>query len=287
LDLNPTSAKRKIEEDIVTYSRRDTSENLDDTNDERISASFESEAIRRVGPTLYSRFFRGYTAKQWQTDPKKLPKEIFTRLPLRFDYNSEYFDDSFQGLPVEGYASWINRMVESPKIEVFTNTNYFDFREEIGPDKVLIYTGPIDQFFDYRFGRLGWRTVDFDLEVIDERDFQGGAVKNYTDEEVPFTRIHEFKHLHPERKSQMESGKTVIAKEFSRFAEDTDEPFYPINTNANREKFLQYRELANNLENTYFGGRLATYKYLDMHMAIASALTMFDNDINRENVIDN
>jgi len=278
-DLSPEGAREIISDEI---NRLDQNLSGDLQKKGRgNNSSFESEALKKVGPTIYNRFFRGYTAKQWQTDPSELPREIFTRLPIRFDHNYDYFDDKYQGLPVLGYENWINKMVESEQIDVFTSTNYFDFRAEINQEKILIFTGPIDEFFDYRFGELSWRTVDFQFETLTERDFQGCSVKNYCDEEVPYTRIHEFKHLHPERKSIMENEMTVIAHEYSRFALKNDEPYYPIDTTNNREILMRYREQAKELKNVYFGGRLATYQYLDMHMAIASALSLFNNSLIR------
>lgn len=146
----------------------------------------------------------------------------------------------------------------------------------------MVYTGPLDRYFDYSEGRLGWRTLDFDMEVLDTGDFQGTPVMNYNDAEFPYTRIHEFRHFHPEREDKYPADKTVIMKEFSRFAENEDEPYYPINTPDDREKLLAYRELAERetAENkVFFGGRLGTYQYLDMHMAVGSALSMFDNKL--------
>jgi UDP-galactopyranose mutase len=169
-------------------------------------------------------------------------------------------------------------MVENPLIKVRLNTDYFSLRNEIPPNKVIVYTGPIDKFHNFTFGPLSWRTLDFDFEKIPLSDFQGCAVINYADAEIPWTRIHEFKHLHPERVYSEES--TIIAREFSRFANLEDEPYYPINSNIDRKKLLNYRSLNRNFPNVYFGGRLGTYQYLDMHMAIASALNMFESELN-------
>jgi UDP-galactopyranose mutase len=172
-------------------------------------------------------------------------------------------------------------MADHPKIEVRLDTDFFDpangLREEFTGQVPIVYTGPVDEYFGNSEGRLSWRTVDLEAEVKHVDDFQGCAVMNYNDQDVPWTRIHEFKHFHPER--TYISGKTVIVHEYSRFAEDDDEPYYPINTAEDREKLLKYRELAKQEPMVLFGGRLGTYKYLDMHMAIGSALTMFENKL--------
>jgi UDP-galactopyranose mutase len=161
------------------------------------------------------------------------------------------------------------------------NVDYFDVRDQIPEGTPTVYTGPLDRYFDYSEGRFTWRTVDFEQEVLPTGDFQGTSVVNYNDEEVPYTRIHEFRHFHPERK-HYPTDKTVIFREFSRFANEDDEPYYPINTPENRAKLERYRELAKaeaKNRNLIFGGRLGTYKYLDMHMAIGSALSVFDNKV--------
>jgi UDP-galactopyranose mutase len=243
--------------------------------------NLEEKAISLVGRPLYEAFIRGYTAKQWQTDPKDLAAAIITRLPVRYDFNNRYFNDTYEGLPVDGYTAWLNKMADHPNIEVRLNTDYFDVRDSLPPGIPTVYTGPLDRYFDYSEGRLGWRTLDFESEVVPTGDFQGTSVLNYADEDVPFTRILEFRHFHPERKNYP-TDKTVVVREFSRFAKEDDEPYYPINTPEDRNKLERYRELAKHEakeHNVIFGGRLGTYKYLDMHMAIGSALSVFDNKI--------
>ncbi|MGH3622369.1 MAG: UDP-galactopyranose mutase [Sciscionella sp.] len=240
----------------------------------------EEKGISLIGRPLYEAFVRGYTAKQWQTDPKQLSADIITRLPVRYTFNNRYFNDTYEGLPVNGYTAWLEKMAEHPNIEVRLSVDYFDVREEIPEGTPTVYTGPLDRYFDYQAGELGWRTLDFETEVVHTEDFQGAPVINYNDEDVPFTRILEFRHFHPER--DYPKDKTVIVREYSRFAESGDEPYYPINTSDNRAKLQRYRELAKaeaRDKTVIFGGRLGTYKYLDMHMAIGSALSMFDNKI--------
>ncbi|WP_091449842.1 UDP-galactopyranose mutase [Actinokineospora iranica] len=243
--------------------------------------NLEEKAISLIGRPLYEAFVRGYTAKQWQTDPKELAPSIITRLPVRYTFNNRYFNDTYEGLPVDGYTAWLEKMAAHPNIEVRLDTDYFDVRDKIPAGTPTVYTGPLDRYFDYSAGTLGWRTLDFETEVLPTGDFQGTSVMNYNDEDVPFTRIHEFRHFHPERK-HYPTDKTVIVREFSRFAEGQDEPYYPINTPEDRAKVAAYRELAKAeaaTKNVVFGGRLGTYQYLDMHMAIGSALSVFDNKI--------
>ena len=240
-------------------------------------ANLEDKAISLIGRPLYEAFIRGYTAKQWQTDPTQLPPEIITRLPVRYTFNNRYFNDTWEGLPMDGYTHWLKMMASSPKIEVRLDTDFFDIRSHLPADQPTLYTGPIDEYFGFGHGHLTWRTLDFEVSIENTPDFQGTSVMNYADEDVPFTRIHEFQHLHPERKNT--SGKTVIMREFSRFANRSDEPYYPINTAEDRRILQLYRDAAETESNVIFGGRLGTYQYLDMHMAVASALTVFDNEV--------
>ncbi|MCX8564171.1 UDP-galactopyranose mutase [Mycolicibacterium mucogenicum] len=243
--------------------------------------NLEEKAISLIGRPLYEAFVKGYTAKQWQTDPKDLPASIISRLPVRYNFDNRYFNDTYEGLPVDGYTAWLQNMAADERIDVVLNTDWFDVRDSLRaecPDAPVLYTGPLDRYFGYSEGRLGWRTLDFEMEVLPIGDFQGTPVMNYNDPDVPFTRIHEFRHFHPER--DYPTDKTVIMREYSRFANDDDEPYYPINTDSDRAILAAYRARAKaeTEENrVLFGGRLGTYQYLDMHMAIASALNMYDN----------
>jgi len=241
--------------------------------------NFETEALARVGTRLYEAFFHGYTLKQWETNPKDLPASVFSRLPVRYDYNLDYFSDKYQGLPSDGYGALFENMIMTKKISVFLETDFFDYKALIETkNKLVVYTGPMDRYFSYSKGMLGWRTLDFEIEVLDVDDYQGSSVINYVDLTSPFTRIHEFKHLHPERKHS--ENMTVIMREFSRLAKVNDEPYYPINAAGDRSVIKQYRELSDSINTkTLFGGRLGSYQYLDMHMAIGSALVMFENEI--------
>ncbi len=269
---SPEDAKKLIQEQAAEISSED-------------ATNLEEKAISLIGRPLYEAFIRDYTAKQWQTDPKELPAGNITRLPVRYTFDNRYFNDTYEGLPVDGYAAWLNNMADHELIDVRLNTDWFEVRDQIradNPDAPVVYTGPLDRYFNYEEGTLGWRTLDFETEVLDIPDFQGTSVMNYNDAEFPYTRIHEFRHFHPERADVYPKDKTVIMKEYSRFAEGDDEPYYPINTPDDREMLLKYRERADKEtadHKVFFGGRLGTYQYLDMHMAIASALNMFDNKL--------
>ena len=264
---SPDEARRLIAEQASEFS----------SNDAR---NLEEKGISLIGRPLYEAFIKDYTAKQWQTDPKLLAAEIISRLPVRYTYDNRYFNDAHEGLPVDGYTAWLEKMASHDRIEVRLNTDFFDPSQDINKANVVgntpvVYTGPVDRYFDYAGGRLGWRTLDFEREVMSTGDFQGTSVMNYADPDVPFTRIHEFRHFHPER--DYPGDRTVIMREFSRFAEGEDEPYYPVNTAQDREQLLRYRDLGRAESGVLFGGRLGTYKYLDMHMAIGAALSMVDN----------
>ena len=244
--------------------------------------NFVEKGISLIGRPLYEAFIAHYTAKQWQTAPELLSADIISRLPVRYTFDNRYFNDTYEGLPTDGYAAWLTRMADHPGIEVHTDTDFFDTDQPWHRDAVLgrlpvVYTGPVDRFFDYAHGELGWRTVDLEHEVVRVGDFQGTSVMNYPDPDVPYTRILEFRHFHPER--NYPSDRTVITREYSRFAGVDDEPYYPVNTPTDRERLLAYREAAKSVPNVLFGGRLGTYQYLDMHMAIAAALSLVDNVI--------
>jgi len=242
--------------------------------DPRAATNLEDRAIAQIGEPLYRAFIAGYTQKQWQTDPRELPAEIIGRLPVRLDFNDRYFSDTWEGLPSDGYGAWIFRMAAQEGVSIFTDVDYFDVRAMLPHDIPTVYTGPIDGYFGYSEGALAWRTLDFEVETLGVPDFQGTSVMNYADLDVPFTRIHEPRHLHPER-SDYSLRQTVIMREFSRFATESDEPYYPIGSASDRSRLKCYRERADQERNVVFGGRLGSYQYLDMHMAIASALQTY------------
>lgn len=238
--------------------------------------NFENKAKSELGEKVYELLVEGYSSKQWQTEARLLPSSIISRIPVRRNYDDRYFTDSYQGLPLNGYEFWFKNMLQSEKIFVLLNCDYFEIKNYIPEDKIIVYTGPIDEYFDFCAGKLGWRTLDFEFETLNISDYQANSVINYCDKNVEFTRIHEFKHLHPER---IPINKTVIAREYSRFSSLPSENYYPINSPQDMEILKAYRWMASSNRNIYFGGRLGAYKYLDMNMAIASALTLFRNEL--------
>ncbi len=249
----------------------------------RTPNNLEEKAISLIGRPLYEAFIKGYTAKQWQTDPTELDPAIITRLPVRLTYDNRYFNDTYEGLPLDGYGAWLERLADHPRIEVRTGLDFFDDSHPFSKSKTvgqlgIVYTGALDRYFEYEAGRLTWRTLDFESEVVQTPDFQGCAVMNYADQSVPYTRIHEFVHLHPER-DRSGAHNSFIMREYSRFAQAEDEPYYPVASPSDRELVKVYRELAAGEDKVLFGGRLGSYTYLDMHMAIASALTRVDETL--------
>ena len=222
----------------------------------KIPANLEEKAISLIGRPLYEAFIKGYTAKQWQTDPKDLPEGIITRLPVRYNFDNRYFNDRFEGLPVDGYTAIFEKMLDHPNITVQLDTDFFDLKAMLPAGLPVVYTGPIDRYFNYSEGELSWRTIDFEQEIVPTGDFQGTAVMNYADETVPYTRILEFRHFNPERAYQ--TTKSVIVREYSRTATRADEPYYPIDTASDKAIYLKYRALADAEPNVHFGGRLGT-----------------------------
>jgi len=258
----PEDAKRRIESEKAKYHIENPS-------------NLEEQAINLVGTTIYEKLIKGYTAKQWGRPCTELPPFIIKRLPVRFTFDNNYFNDRYQGIPIGGYTSIIEKMLDS--IEVRLNINYFDNKEELDSiSKNIIYTGPIDEYFNYKFGELEYRTVRFETEVLDISNYQGNAVVNYTDYDVPYTRIIEHKHF----EFDTTSPKTVISKEYSCTWKLGDEPYYPVNNEKNNNLYLKYKEEAEKLSNVHFGGRLGQYKYYDMDKVIVEALN-FINGIKR------
>jgi UDP-galactopyranose mutase len=244
---------------------------------DRTPANLEEKAIALIGRPLYEAFIRGYTAKQWQTDPRDLPAHVIARLPVRYTFDNRYFNDKYEGLPEAGYTAIFERMLASDRIQVRLGVDFFSLKSHLRPDMPVVYTGPLDRYFDYSEGELGWRTIDFENEVLAVGDFQGAPVMNYVDEDVRFTRILEFRHFNPER--SYSPDRTVIVREYPRFATRQDEPYYPIDTARDRVIYQKYRQRTESESNVHFGGRLGTYRYLDMHQAIGAALKAFDNVI--------
>ncbi len=252
--FTPEDAKKKIEEEKAKYHIEEPK-------------NLEEQAINLVGTTIYEKLIKGYTAKQWGRQCTELPPFIIKRLPVRFTFDNNYFNDRYQGIPMGGYTKIIEKMLDG--IDVRLNTNYFESRNEL--DNIasnIIYTGPIDEYFNYKYGELEYRTVRFETLVLDTPNYQGNAVVNYTEYEVPYTRIIEHKHF----EFDTTSPKTVISKEYSTSWKLGDEPYYPVNNDKNNELYLKYKSESEKLTNVHFGGRLGEYKYYDMDKVIIEAL---------------
>ncbi|MBQ7352565.1 MAG: UDP-galactopyranose mutase [Clostridia bacterium] len=237
--------------------------------------NLEEQALSLVGTDVYEKLIKGYTEKQWQRDCKDLPAFIIKRLPLRFTYDNNYFNDRYQGIPIGGYNQIIEKMLDG--IEVRLNTDYFELESKDEIAEKIVFTGQIDRFFDYKLGVLEYRSVRFENEILDIENYQGNAVVNYTEREVPYTRVIEHKHF--------EFGtqpKTVISKEYSSEWKIGDEPYYPVNNDKNNDLYKKYEKLAEEAKGVIFGGRLGGYKYYDMDKVIISALDTvkkeFSND---------
>ena len=256
----PAQAKAKIAEQIAELGITEPK-------------NLEEQALSLVGRDVYEKLIKGYTEKQWARDCKELPSFIIKRLPLRFTYDNNYFNDRYQGIPIGGYTPIIEKMLA--KSDVMLSTDYFEFvKDNADIAGKTVFTGQIDRYFDYKLGVLEYRSVRFETEVLDTDNYQGNAVVNYTEREVPFTRIIEHKHF--------EFGtqpKTVISREYSSEWTQGDEPYYPINNDKNNALYEQYKALADATPNVIFGGRLGQYKYYDMDKVIASALETVNKEL--------
>ncbi|MBA4686397.1 MAG: UDP-galactopyranose mutase [Candidatus Galacturonibacter soehngenii] len=235
--------------------------------------NLEEQAISLVGKDIYEKLVKGYTEKQWGQSAKELPSFIIKRLPVRFTYDNNYFNDLYQGIPIGGYTQIIEKMLEGSEVKL--NTDYFKNRKELEDlaDKI-VFTGMIDEFYNYRYGTLEYRSLRFENEILEKENYQGNAVVNFTEYEVPYTRIIEHKHF--EFGSQ---PKTVITREYPKGWEVGDEPYYPVNNKKNNELYEQYKNLSRHESNVIFGGRLATYKYYDMHHVIEQALICVEKEL--------
>ena len=255
----PEEAKRKIEE-----QKREL-EIVEPKN-------LEEQAISLIGKDIYEKLIKGYTEKQWGRKATELPAFIIKRLPVRFIYDNNYFNDRYQGIPVGGYTKIIEKMLEG--IEVKLNTNFFDNREYFeNIAEKIVFTGMIDEFYNYQFGKLEYRSLRFETEVLNEKNYQGNAVVNYTEREIPYTRIIEHKHFEFGKQE-----KTVITREYPSEWKVGDEPYYPVNDEKNNKLYEKYRELAEKENKVIFGGRLGEYKYYDMDKVIEKVLGDIKNE---------
>lgn len=234
----------------------------------------EEWMLSQVGRELYETFIQGYTAKQWNRDPKDLPASIVRRIPIRLTYNDRYFDDLYEGIPVGGYTQIFENLLDHRQISIETGVDYFAHVEELrSAGEKLVFTGKIDEFYDYRYGRLEYRSLRFEHEVV-SGDFQGNAIVNYTERDVPYTRITEHKHF--EGKAAL--PKSVITREYPQDYNESRVPYYPIRDEANTALYERYRSLASD-RRVIFGGRLATYQYYDMHQVIAQAMHSAEQEL--------
>jgi UDP-galactopyranose mutase len=239
-------------------------------HDIKTPKNLEEWILSNVGTEIYETFVKGYTTKQWGRDPKLLPSSIIRRLPIRLTFDDNYFFDKYQGIPIGGYTRIFEKLLDG--IEVRLNVDYFNDREYWnGQCKKVVYTGPIDRYYNYKFGELEYRSLEFKTEIRDTEDFQGVAVMNYTDTTPEYTRIVEHKHFEFGKQN-----KTIITTEYPR---SIGEPYYPVNDDINNSKYNQYKELMKIESNVIFGGRLTDYKYYDMHQVIASALKRIKDEI--------
>lgn len=261
--ISPNEAKAKIEEQKAIL-------------DGKRPQNLEEQAISLVGTDIYEKLIKGYTEKQWGRSTKDLPPFIIKRLPVRFTYDNNYFNDKYQGIPMGGYNVIIDKLLQD--IDVELNVDFFEKREALEKRaKKVVFTGMIDQYFDYRHGVLEYRSLHFDTQTLHDTDnYQGNAVVNYTDSETAYTRIIEHKHFEFGKQE-----KTVITKEYPKEWQPGDEPYYPINDTKNTTTYNKYKELAQQDANTIFGGRLATYQYYDMHQVFAAALVAVDKEFEK------
>lgn len=259
--VSPEQARNKIEEQKNSLELNSVPKNL------------EEQALSLVGPDVYQKLVKGYTEKQWGRPAIELPAFIIRRLPVRFTYDNNYFNDPYQGIPIGGYTQIIEKMLDNELINVNTGVDFFDCKDKyLNSDYKIIYTGMIDQFFNYKFGELEYRSLRFDTEIKDIDNYQGNAVVNYTDSETPFTRIIEHKHFEFGKGNK---GKTVITHEYPKTWHRGDEPYYPVNDAKNKKIYMKYVDLSrNHTPNVIFGGRLGQYRYYNMDQTIMSALQL-------------
>lgn len=241
--------------------------------------NLEEQAISLIGTDIYTKLIKGYTEKQWGQKATDLPAFIIRRLPVRYTFDNNYFNDTYQGIPVGGYTQIVEKMLANELIDVETGVDFFDHKDEYLLDYPrVIFTGMIDQFFDYQLGELQYRSLRFETEEMDVDNYQGNAVINYTDAETPYTRVIEHKHF---EFGKGDKNKTIVTREYPATWHRGDEPYYPVNNKANNDLYTQYRALAKSQPKVLFGGRLGMYRYYDMHQVIHAALTAVNQEFNK------
>ena len=260
--VTPAEAQAKIDEQRAVLNGK-TPENL------------EEQAISLVGTDIYEKLIKDYTEKQWGKPTTELPAFIIRRLPVRLTYDNNYFNDTYQGIPIGGYTQIVEKMLDHENIDVEINVDFFENKEQYMKDyPKIVFTGMIDEFFDYKLGELEYRSLRFENETLDMENYQGNAVVNYTDADTPYTRIIEHKHFEFGNQE-----KTIITKEHSKTWEKGDEPYYPVNNDRNNHLYKSYKKLADEQGNVIFGGRLGHYRYYDMHQVIGAALQCVRNEL--------
>ena len=266
----PAEAQAKIDEQKAEAIARMKADGVTEPR------NLEEQAQMLIGKDIYEKLIKGYTEKQWGRKCTDLPAFIIKRLPVRMVFDNNYFNDKYQGIPIGGYNVLIERLLED--VDVRLDCDFFANREELESlaDKV-VFTGAIDEYYGYRFGKLEYRTVRFETEILDMPNYQGNAVVNYTEREVPYTRVIEHKHFEMFGEDVYQSPKTVISKEYSSEWTEGSEPYYPVNDERNNALYQKYKELADKETNVIFGGRLAEYKYYDMHHIVEKALRLFES----------
>ena len=265
----PEEAQAKIEEQKAEAVAKMKAEGVSEPR------NLEEQAQVLIGKDIYERLIKGYTEKQWGRKCTELPAFIIKRLPVRLVYDNNYFNDSYQGIPIGGYNKLIEGLLEG--VECRTNVDFFANREQLSTlaDKI-VFTGQLDQFYDYKYGKLNFRTVSFETEIINKSNYQGNAVVNYTEAEVPFTRVIEHKHFESFGQAVYDNPKTVVSREYSTEWKEGMEPYYPVNDEQNNEMAEKYRALAAQEKNVIFGGRLAEYKYYDMAPIVEKVMGLFE-----------
>ena len=264
--ITPEEAQAKIEEQRAVLGGK-RPENL------------EEQAISLVGTDIYEKLIKHYTEKQWEKPCVDLPAFIIRRLPVRLTYDNNYFNDTYQGIPIGGYTQIVEKMLDHENIDVEVNVDFFANKDRYLEEfPKIVFTGMIDEFFDYKLGELEYRSLRFENETLDTENYQGNAVVNYTDAETPYTRVIEHKHFEFGKQD-----KTIITREYSKTWKKGDEPYYPVNNSKNNDLYAQYRKLADEQEKVIFGGRLGQYRYYDMHQVIAVALQCVRNELSGEN----
>lgn len=264
--ITPEEAQSKIEEQRAVLGGK-RPKNL------------EEQAISLVGTDIYEKLIKHYTEKQWEKPCVELPAFIIRRLPVRLTYDNNYFNDTYQGIPIGGYTQIVEKMLDHKNIDVEVNVDFFANKDKYLEEfPKIVFTGMIDEFFDYKLGELEYRSLHFETETLDTENYQGNAVVNFTDSETPYTRVIEHKHFEFGKQD-----KTIITREYSKTWKKGDEPYYPVNNSKNNDLYVQYRKLADKQEKVIFGGRLGQYRYYDMHQIIAAALQCVRNELSGEN----